>query len=149
MGAPMGDNVPFDVIMYNEEGEVMEATIANVAIEVENPESGALEWITPPLSSGKSANFLSVASEVMDPNVLRRAILIFLITLCFNSRIVKRNDAPQIAGDWRAERTSDHRVRTQESRRGISNNLFRTSHFFLLARTWVFVLSSLIPELAC
>ncbi|KAF9322500.1 hypothetical protein BGZ91_004270 [Linnemannia elongata] len=52
VGAPMGDNVPFDVIMYNEEGEVMEATIANVAIEVENPETGALEWITPPLSSG-------------------------------------------------------------------------------------------------
>lgn len=57
VGAPMGDNVPFDVIMYNEEGEVMEATIANVAIEVENPETGALEWITPPLSSGISAHF--------------------------------------------------------------------------------------------
>ncbi|KAF9550345.1 hypothetical protein EC957_000647 [Mortierella hygrophila] len=52
VGAPIGDNVPFDVIMYNEEDEVMEATIANIAIEVENPESGALEWITPPLSSG-------------------------------------------------------------------------------------------------
>ncbi|KAG0283037.1 hypothetical protein BGZ96_012593 [Linnemannia gamsii] len=52
VGAPMGDNVPFDVIMYNEDDEVMEATIANVAIEVKNPESGVLEWITPPLSSG-------------------------------------------------------------------------------------------------
>ncbi|KAF9919759.1 hypothetical protein FBU30_010584 [Linnemannia zychae] len=52
VGAPIGDNVPFDVIMYNEEGEVMEASIANVAIEVENPETGNLEWITPPLSSG-------------------------------------------------------------------------------------------------
>ncbi|KAG0376874.1 hypothetical protein BGX24_007067 [Mortierella sp. AD032] len=52
VGGPMGDNVPFDVIMYNEEGEVMEATIANVAIEVENPQSGNLEWVTPPLSSG-------------------------------------------------------------------------------------------------
>ncbi|KAG0276727.1 hypothetical protein BGZ97_010038 [Linnemannia gamsii] len=52
VGAPMGDNVPFDVIMYNEDDEVMEATIANVAIEVRSPESGTMEWITPPLSSG-------------------------------------------------------------------------------------------------
>ncbi|KAK3812057.1 MAG: aminotransferase [Benniella sp.] len=43
---------PFDVILYNEDNEIMEATIANIAIEVPNPESGNLEWITPPVSSG-------------------------------------------------------------------------------------------------
>jgi len=40
------------VILYNEDNEIMEATIANIAIEVPNPESGKLEWITPPVSSG-------------------------------------------------------------------------------------------------
>lgn len=70
VGAPMGDNVPFDVIMYNEDDEVMEATIANVAIEVENPESGALEWITPPLSSGTSIDsLLSYSAAMVDLKV--------------------------------------------------------------------------------
>ncbi|KAF9352449.1 hypothetical protein BGX34_012158, partial [Mortierella sp. NVP85] len=51
-GAPQSNSEePFDVILYNEDNEIMEATIANIAIEVPNPESGNLEWITPPVSS--------------------------------------------------------------------------------------------------
>ncbi|KAF9899180.1 hypothetical protein BX616_003193 [Lobosporangium transversale] len=30
----------------------METSIANIAVEIVDPESGKLEWITPPLSSG-------------------------------------------------------------------------------------------------
>lgn len=143
VGTPMGDNVPFDVIMYNEEGEVMEATIANIAVEMENPESGALEWITPPLSSGTSAHFF-FTSVVMDLSVYACAILIFLITLYFTFRIVERNNAPQIAGDWTAERTSDHCVRTQESCRGMSKGLFWSSRFFFSIGAYMGVCPELI-----
>ncbi|KAG0198236.1 hypothetical protein BGX28_008317 [Mortierella sp. GBA30] len=52
IGAPGGADVPFDVILYNEDLEIMEATIANIAVEVKNEETGALEWITPPASAG-------------------------------------------------------------------------------------------------
>ncbi|KAF9186592.1 hypothetical protein BGZ51_001847 [Haplosporangium sp. Z 767] len=53
VGAPAtSPNVPFDVILFNEDCEVMETTIANIAVEVENPDTRVLEWITPPASSG-------------------------------------------------------------------------------------------------
>lgn len=52
VGAPSDPQVPFDVILFNEDLEIMEATIANIAVEVENKDTGALEWITPPASSG-------------------------------------------------------------------------------------------------
>ncbi|KAF9941793.1 hypothetical protein BGZ67_003883 [Mortierella alpina] len=52
IGAPSDPDVPFDVILFNEDLEIMEATIANIAVEVENKETGALEWTTPPASSG-------------------------------------------------------------------------------------------------
>jgi hypothetical protein len=98
VGAPMGDNVPFDVIMYNEDDEVMEATIANVAIEVRNPESGTMEWITPPLSSGRSLNslFFCPYSAAMS-NIFEIPLGILTLTdriPCFTSRIVERDDAP-------------------------------------------------------
>lgn len=50
----MESNAPFDVLLYNEDNQIMETTIANIAIEVENPETGKLEWVTPPATSGKS-----------------------------------------------------------------------------------------------
>ncbi|KAG0055606.1 hypothetical protein BGZ83_008040 [Gryganskiella cystojenkinii] len=50
--APIDASTPFDVILYNEENQIMEASIANIAIELENPATSKLEWITPPASSG-------------------------------------------------------------------------------------------------
>ncbi|KAF9584473.1 hypothetical protein BGW38_006343 [Lunasporangiospora selenospora] len=51
-GGPAEPNVPYDVIMYNEDGEVTEGTIFNLAVELMNEDTGKLEWITPPESSG-------------------------------------------------------------------------------------------------
>lgn len=50
--ATVSPGTPFDVILYNEDKEVMETTIANIAVETENEETGELEWITPPSSTG-------------------------------------------------------------------------------------------------
>lgn len=50
--ATASPDTPFDVILYNEDKEVMETTIANIAVETENEETGELEWITPRSSSG-------------------------------------------------------------------------------------------------
>ncbi|KAF8930963.1 hypothetical protein BGZ52_000265 [Haplosporangium bisporale] len=50
--ATVSPDTPFDVILYNEDKEVMETSVANIAVETENKETGKLEWITPPVSSG-------------------------------------------------------------------------------------------------
>ncbi|ORZ08469.1 aminotransferase [Lobosporangium transversale] len=52
IGPPGTTSGPYDVILYNQNNEIMETSIANIAVEIVDPESGKLEWITPPLSSG-------------------------------------------------------------------------------------------------
>ncbi|KAF9349274.1 hypothetical protein BGX26_012408 [Mortierella sp. AD094] len=73
IGAPQGQDEPFDVIMYNEDDEITETTIANIAIEVESPDSGKLEWITPPLSSGLLAG--TMRSELLEKGGLRERVI--------------------------------------------------------------------------
>ncbi|KAF9997611.1 hypothetical protein BGZ79_008710 [Entomortierella chlamydospora] len=73
IGAPQRKDEPFDVIMYNEDDEITETTIANIAIEVESPDSGELEWITPPLSSGLLAG--TMRSELLEKGELREQVI--------------------------------------------------------------------------
>lgn len=61
MTALVSPDTPFDVILYNEDREVMETTIANIAVETENEETGELEWITPPASSGRLSFLVIIA----------------------------------------------------------------------------------------
>ncbi|KAJ1915641.1 hypothetical protein H4219_004211 [Mycoemilia scoparia] len=42
---------PFDVVLYNEDGNITETTIANFAIQIPD-ENGNLVWTTPPLKCG-------------------------------------------------------------------------------------------------
>ena len=47
VGTPGG---PFDVLLVNTRGEVTESSIANVLVD----RTGAGDWVTPPLSSGRT-----------------------------------------------------------------------------------------------
>ncbi|KAK9707833.1 hypothetical protein K7432_009950 [Basidiobolus ranarum] len=49
IGTPDG---PFDVILYNERGEVTETSIGNIAIEMANSDGSENIWKTPCISSG-------------------------------------------------------------------------------------------------
>ncbi|KAG0330073.1 Glucose-6-phosphate 1-dehydrogenase [Dissophora globulifera] len=71
--APKGPDEPFDVILYNEFDEVMEGTIANIAIEVEDPETGKLEWITPPVSCGLLAGVMR--RKLLEEGQLRERVI--------------------------------------------------------------------------
>ncbi|KAF9114400.1 hypothetical protein BGX27_010949 [Mortierella sp. AM989] len=73
IGAPRSQDEAFDVIMYNENNEITETSVANVAIEVESPDSGKLEWVTPPLSSGLLAG--TMRRELLEKGDLREQVI--------------------------------------------------------------------------
>ncbi|KAF8973396.1 hypothetical protein BGZ46_009935 [Entomortierella lignicola] len=93
LGAPRSPDEPFDVIMYNQYNEITETTIANIAIEVESSDSGNLEWITPPLSSGLLAGTMrqnllengELRERVITVNDLKKAVQDNRRIKCFNS----------------------------------------------------------------
>ncbi|GJJ73005.1 hypothetical protein EMPS_05363 [Entomortierella parvispora] len=93
VGAPVEANAPFDVLMYNEDNEIMETSIANIAIEVENPETGKLEWVTPPAASGLLCGTMrrklleegKIHERVITVEELKRAALANKKMKCFNS----------------------------------------------------------------
>ncbi|KAG0354872.1 hypothetical protein BG005_006156 [Podila minutissima] len=91
--ALVSPDTPFDVILYNEDREVMETTIANIAVETENEETGELEWITPPASSGllrgtmrrKLLESGEIREGVVTLNDLKKAVMDNRRIKCFNS----------------------------------------------------------------
>ncbi|KAI1320541.1 hypothetical protein EDD11_000503 [Mortierella claussenii] len=90
---PTSAGVPFDAILYNEDDEIMETSVANIAIEIENPHSGELEWITPPLSSGLLCGTMrrsliekaELREQVITVDDLRKAVEEGRRIKCFNS----------------------------------------------------------------
>ncbi|KAG0323820.1 hypothetical protein BG000_002452 [Podila horticola] len=86
-------DIPFDVILYNEDKEVMETTIANIAVETENEETGELEWITPRASTGllrgtmrrKLLESGEIREGVVTLNDLKKAVMDNRRIKCFNS----------------------------------------------------------------
>ncbi|KAG0223608.1 hypothetical protein BGX31_008433 [Mortierella sp. GBA43] len=70
---PKNSDEPFDVILFNEDNEIMEATIANIAIEVKDPESGKVEWVTPPVSSGLLAG--TMRRHLIESGELRERVI--------------------------------------------------------------------------
>ncbi|KAI7828662.1 aminotransferase [Gamsiella multidivaricata] len=91
--APKNSDKPFDVILYNLDEEIMETTIANIAIEVKNPDSGELEWVTPPVSSGLLCGTMrrklleegKLKERVITVDDLKNAALENRRIKCFNS----------------------------------------------------------------
>ncbi|KAF8929968.1 hypothetical protein BGZ58_008555 [Dissophora ornata] len=91
--APKSAEEPFDVILYNEYDEIMEGTIANIAVQVENPETGKLEWITPPVTCGLLGGVMrrklledgELHEGVITVDDLKKAALENRKIKCFNS----------------------------------------------------------------
>ncbi|KAF9418277.1 hypothetical protein BGZ94_009736 [Podila epigama] len=71
--SPLIPGAPFDVILYNEDNQVMETSIANIAIEKENKETGQLEWITPPTSVGLLCG--TMRRKLLETGAIREGIL--------------------------------------------------------------------------
>jgi len=58
----------FDVVMYNEQGEITETSIANIAVECT-----AGKWRTPPLSCGLLPGVLR--AELLETNVVEEGVV--------------------------------------------------------------------------
>ncbi|KAF9970440.1 hypothetical protein BGZ73_006854 [Actinomortierella ambigua] len=89
VGTPSTDpNSPFDVLLFNEDNEITETTIANIAIETQDG-----VWITPPMSSGLLAGTMrrklleegKLKEQVIMVDDLRKAVQNQQRIKCFNS----------------------------------------------------------------
>ncbi|KAF9165269.1 hypothetical protein DFQ26_000372 [Actinomortierella ambigua] len=89
VGTPSADpSTPMDVLLFNEDNEITETTIANIAIEIEEG-----LWITPPLSSGLLAGTMrrkllaegKLKEQVISVDDLRKAVHNQQRIKCFNS----------------------------------------------------------------
>ncbi|KAF9433094.1 hypothetical protein BGZ76_009897 [Entomortierella beljakovae] len=93
IGGPLKPDEPLDVIMFNEFDEITETSIANIAIEMESPDTGKLEWVTPPLSSGLLGGTMrlyllekgEIRERVITVDELKLAVMDNRRIKCFNS----------------------------------------------------------------
>ncbi|KAG0226480.1 hypothetical protein BGW42_003616 [Actinomortierella wolfii] len=81
-------NIPLDVLLYNEDNEITETSIFNIAIETSDG-----QWITPPLSSGLLAGTMrrklleegQLKEQVFTVDDLKKAVQDQRRIKCFNS----------------------------------------------------------------